>query len=95
MATNECKCGCFAPTKGGTFLPGHDAKLLAWIKTEVSLAWGDHIRNQEPDDPAFKLALKKAFSQIPAENTNLSKKFGDWVLSHLNWEPYLTRMWNR
>ena len=24
---NECQCGCKGITKGGRFLPGHDAKL--------------------------------------------------------------------
>ena len=26
-----CACGCGQPTKGGTFLPGHDAKLRAAV----------------------------------------------------------------
>lgn len=25
-----CECGCAEPTKGGRFLPGHDARLHAW-----------------------------------------------------------------
>lgn len=38
-----CQCGCFAPTKGGTFLPGHDAKLLSVLRMEVSLEWAAHV----------------------------------------------------
>ncbi len=30
-----CACGCGRPTKGGTFLPGHDAKLRAAIEGSV------------------------------------------------------------
>jgi len=30
-----CACGCGQPTKGGTFLPGHDAKLRAAIEESV------------------------------------------------------------
>ncbi len=32
----ECKCGCGGTTKGGTFLPGHDAKYHARIRAERS-----------------------------------------------------------
>jgi hypothetical protein len=31
----ECACGCGQQTKGGTFLPGHDAKLRARIEESV------------------------------------------------------------
>jgi hypothetical protein len=30
-----CSCGCGQPTKGGIFLPGHDAKLRAAIEESV------------------------------------------------------------
>ena len=31
----ECGCGCKKKTKGGTFLPGHDAKLKAKQRKEA------------------------------------------------------------
>jgi len=30
-----CACGCGSTTKGGNFLPGHDAKLLSAIVDKV------------------------------------------------------------
>jgi len=35
MSGNECACGCGQLTRGGTFLPGHDAKLRAKIEGRV------------------------------------------------------------
>lgn len=32
---NPCACGCGQATKGGRFLPGHDAKLRATIEDSV------------------------------------------------------------
>ena len=32
---HPCACGCGQSTKGGTFLPGHDAKLRAAIEESV------------------------------------------------------------
>lgn len=29
-APRPCECGCAVPTRGGRFLPGHDAILAAW-----------------------------------------------------------------
>lgn len=29
--SKPCECGCAAPTKGGRFVPGHDAVLHAWV----------------------------------------------------------------
>lgn len=31
----DCECGCGAQTKGGRFLPGHDAKLHSRQKAEA------------------------------------------------------------
>ena len=31
----KCECGCEATTKGGRFLPGHDAKLKAALIKEA------------------------------------------------------------
>ena len=31
----DCACGCGKQTKGGTFLPGHDARLMADIIYEL------------------------------------------------------------
>lgn len=30
-----CKCGCEGATKGGNFLPGHDARLVSTLVGEV------------------------------------------------------------
>ena len=35
MNGRECGCGCGGVTQGGTFLPGHDAKLRARIEEKV------------------------------------------------------------
>lgn len=29
-APRKCECGCQQLTRGGRFVPGHDAKVLAW-----------------------------------------------------------------
>lgn len=33
-APRDCQCGCGGQTKGGRFLPGHDAKLKSALQTE-------------------------------------------------------------
>lgn len=36
--SQPCQCGCAEPTRGGRFLPGHDARLHAWcIRVERGL----------------------------------------------------------
>lgn len=42
----DCECGCNEPTKGGKFLPGHDAKLKARLIREV-IAGGNPGAEQE------------------------------------------------
>jgi hypothetical protein len=37
-APRECACGCGGFTKGGTWLPGHDAKALSAMLAEIRSA---------------------------------------------------------
>lgn len=46
----ECLCGCGGRTKGGRYLPGHDAKHVAWQAAQVQ---------------AGTLSLEEALSGIP------------------------------
>jgi hypothetical protein len=47
-AAPQCECGCGANTKGGRFLPGHDAKLK---KALVESALGGSKRAESKLDP--------------------------------------------
>jgi hypothetical protein len=37
-APRECACGCGGMTRGGTWLPGHDAKALSRMLAEIRAA---------------------------------------------------------
>lgn len=48
-----CSCGCAQPTRGGRFLPGHDARLLAWA---LRVAAGVVAALPAPHDAAADVA---------------------------------------
>jgi hypothetical protein len=41
VPTGKCECGCAGKTKGGRFLPGHDAKLGAALVRQVKSGEAD------------------------------------------------------
>lgn len=98
-----CLCGCFAETKGGTFLPGHDAKLFSALRLELALAWGAHIERttaviddfeafmEESRNPEFQKAVDKALARVKMTHSKgLIAKVEKWIASHRNWDEYFT-----
>lgn len=65
-APRECECGCTGITSGGTFLPGHDAKMRSRLLTE--------IRDGESEE-SERAALAKLQSY-----QRLAHGVGDWDL---------------
>jgi hypothetical protein len=65
-----CACGCGEPTAGGTFRPGHDAKLRAKIEEKVG--------GLLPLDRLVELARKFAHDQLPLSEFGaaVKKEFG-------------------
>lgn len=45
----DCECGCGGQTKGGRFIPGHDAKLHARQKAEAKAAAAAAAAGGDPD----------------------------------------------
>ncbi len=71
-AAPKCECGCKAGTKGGRFLPGHDAKLKSRLINAVrggdkasakrmrDLGWERFVPTAEPTKPRAKRSRKAA-----------------------------------
>lgn len=56
-----CCCGCAQPTRGGRFLPGHDARLHAWlIRVERGLVAADAVPEPHTAAVAAMLLLDPA-----------------------------------
>lgn len=65
----ECECGCGGATKGGRFLPGHDAKLKKAL-TEAALTG-----SKRAETKLEKLGWSK-FLDAKREKTAAAKKAG-------------------
>lgn len=58
VKAKDCECGCKGQTRGGRFLPGHDARLHAWaIRVERGVVKADDVPEMHRE--AVKLALAK------------------------------------
>ncbi len=65
-APQKCGCGCGDLTRGGRFLPGHDAIRLAWaIRLERGIVTAADI----PHD-----GIRKAATAFVAERAKAAKK---------------------
>lgn len=57
-APKECACGCGELTKGGRFVPGHDARLYAWmLRVERGV-----IKIEDIQHPGVRAAVEKAMA---------------------------------
>lgn len=58
-----CKCGCEGETKGGNFLPGHDARLVSRLVNEVVVDKSTTEANARKTMAPFSDALKGKFEK--------------------------------
>jgi hypothetical protein len=70
----ECLCGCKGMTKGGTFLPGHDARYHAAQKREAAGNQPEPIKTKPAKQP--KAAKAKA-PDLTARATDEPAETGD------------------
>ena len=55
-----CECGCAQPTKGGRFLPGHDARLHAWtLRVERGMMKASEVPAPHTEAVKQAIAAKK------------------------------------
>lgn len=63
-----CLCGCSGATKGGLFLPGHDARLVS--------KWGADYDGADPDRQRDAVDRFAALGMSPALAAKLAKRLG-------------------
>lgn len=67
VKSQECWCGCEGLTKGGKFLPGHDAKAKSALTEAIEANPGKRIAQLPGIDPRIKAEAETIFNGRYAE----------------------------
>lgn len=70
-----CECGCSFPTRGGRFIPGHDARLKSALMRRVFNARSDEgLDEQAADEAQGELVLRGWWKFYPSFAKNEAKR---------------------